>query len=141
MALHFADHAVIVTNPEVSSVRDSDRILGILQSKSKRAKEGGKVYEHLLITRYDPVRVDHGEMLSKEDVCDILAVKLMGVIPESKAVLKASNTGFPVILDAESDAAMAYSDAVARFLGEDRPLRFVAPKKQGLLSRFLSGGD
>ena len=141
MALHFADHAVIVTNPEVSSVRDSDRILGILQSKSKRAEEGGRVNEHLLITRYDPVRVDQGEMLSKEDVCDILAVELIGVIPESKAVLKASNTGFPVILDAESDAGMAYSDAVARFLGEDRPLRFVTPKKQGLLSRILSGGD
>ena len=87
------------------------------------------------------MRVDQGEMLSKEDVCDILAVKLIGVIPESKAVLKASNTGFPVILDAESDAGMAYSDAVARFLGEDRPLRFVTPKKQGLLSRILSGGD
>ena len=141
MALHFADHAVIVTNPEVSSVRDSDRILGILQSKSKRAEEGGRVNEHLLITRYDPVRVDQGEMLSKEDVCDILAVELIGVIPESKAVLKASNTGFPVILDAESDAGMAYTDAVARFLGEDRPLRFVTPKKQGLLSRILSGGD
>ena len=141
MALHFADHAVIVTNPEVSSVRDSDRILGILQSKSKRAKEGGKVHEHLLITRYDPVRVENGEMLSKEDVCDILAVKLIGVIPESKAVLKASNTGVPVILDKDSDAGLAYSDSVARFLGEDRPMQFVIPRKQGLLSRILGGGD
>ena len=141
MALYFADHAVIVTNPEVSSVRDSDRILGILQSKSKRAKEGGKVYEHLLITRYDPLRVENGEMLSRDDVCDILAVKLIGVIPESKAVLKASNTGVPVILDDNSDAGLAYSDAVCRFLGEDRPMRFVTPKKQGLFSRILGGGD
>ena len=140
MALHFADHAIIVTNPEVSSVRDSDRILGILQSKSKRAKEGGKVVEHLLVTRYDPDRVDQGEMLSKEDVCDILAVDLIGVIPESKAVLKASNTGVPVILDAESDAGQAYDDAVARFLGEERPMRFVDLKKRGLLSRMF-GGD
>jgi septum site-determining protein MinD len=140
MALHFADHAIIVTNPEVSSVRDSDRILGILQSKSKRAKEGGKVAEHLLVTRYDPDRVDQGEMLSKEDVCDILAVDLIGVIPESKAVLKASNTGVPVILDAESDAGQAYDDAVARFLGEERPMRFVDLKKRGLLSRMF-GGD
>jgi septum site-determining protein MinD len=140
MALHFADHAIIVTNPEVSSVRDSDRILGILQSKSKRAKEGGKVTEHLLVTRYDPDRVDQGEMLSKEDVCDILAVDLIGVIPESKAVLKASNTGVPVILDTESDAGQAYDDAVARFLGEERPLRFVDLKKRGLLSRMF-GGD
>lgn len=141
MALHFADHAVVVTNPEVSSVRDSDRILGILQSKSKRAKEGRKVEEHLLIARYDPARVDQGEMLSKEDICDILAVKLIGVIPESKAVLKASNIGVPVILDEDSDAGQAYSDAVARFLGDNRPLRFVTAKKRGLLSRILSGGD
>ncbi|MDB9862965.1 septum site-determining protein MinD [Litorivicinus sp.] len=141
MALHFADHAVIVTNPEVSSVRDSDRILGILQSKSKRAKEGGKVIEHLLITRYDPSRVEKGEMLSMDDVCDILAVKLIGLIPESKAVLKASNTGVPVIMDTESDAGVAYSDAVARFLGEERPLKFLKPKKQGLLQRMLGGND
>ena len=141
MALYFADHAVIVTNPEVSSVRDSDRILGILQSKSKRAKEGEKVREHLLITRYDPVRVENGEMLSKEDVCEILAVELIGVIPESKAVLKASNTGVPVILDEDSDAGLAYSDSVARFLGKDRPMRFVTPRKHGLLSRILGGGD
>ncbi len=80
-------------------------------------------------------------MLSKEDVCDILAVKLIGVIPESKAVLKASNTGVPVILDEDSDAGKAYSDAVARFLGDDRPLRFVTAKKQGRLSRILGGGD
>ena len=80
-------------------------------------------------------------MLSKEDVCDILAVKLMGVIPESKAVLKASNTGVPVILDKDSDAGLAYSDSVARFLGEDRPMQFVIPRKQGLLSRILGGGD
>lgn len=141
MALHFADHAIIVTNPEVSSVRDSDRILGILQSKSKRAKEGGRVVEHLLITRYDPVRVENGEMLSHADVCDILAVDLMGVIPESKAVLKASNTGVPVILDHESDAGVAYADAVARFLGETRPMKFLTPKKQGLFKRILGGND
>ncbi len=141
MALHFADHAIIVTNPEVSSVRDSDRILGILQSKSKRAKEGGRVEEHLLITRYDPVRVEKGEMLSTEDVCDILAVDLLGVIPESKAVLKASNTGVPVILDQESDAGQAYEDAVARFLGEERPMKFTTAKKPGLLRRILGGGD
>jgi septum site-determining protein MinD len=140
MALHFADHAIVVTNPEVSSVRDSDRILGILQSKSKRAKEGGKVTEHLLVTRYDPDRVDQGEMLSKDDVCDILAVDLLGVIPESTAVLKASNTGVPVILDTDSDAGQAYDDAVARFLGEERPLRFVDLKKRGLFSRMF-GGD
>lgn len=138
MAMYFADHAIIVTNPEVSSVRDSDRILGILASKSKRAIEGrSPVQEHLLLTRYDPDRVERGEMLSVEDVTDILAIPLIGIIPESKAVLKASNTGTPVILDEQSDAGPAYQDAIARFLGEERPMRFIHCERKGLLRRFF----
>lgn len=119
MALYFADEAIVVTNPEVSSVRDSDRILGILQSKSRRAETGAEpVKEHLLLTRYNPSRVAQGEMLSVADVEDILAIPLLGVIPESEAVLKASNQGQPVILDTETEAGQAYSDAVDRLLGE-----------------------
>ena len=119
MALYFADEAIVTTNPEVSSVRDSDRILGILQSKSKRAELGLEpVKEHLLLTRYNPERVDSGEMLSVEDVKDILAIDLLGVIPESTSVLNASNSGQPVVLDQESDAGQAYSDAINRLLGE-----------------------
>jgi septum site-determining protein MinD len=138
MALYFADEALIVTNPEVSSVRDSDRILGILQSKSRRAENSAEpVKEHLLITRYHPGRVSSGDMLSKEDILDILAIPLLGVIPESPAVLKASNAGTPVILDEKSDAGQAYDDAVARFLGEDRPLRFIKAEKRGLLNRLF----
>ena len=138
MALYFADEALVVTNPEVSSVRDSDRILGILQSKSRRAENGAEpVKEHLLITRYHPGRVSSGDMLSKEDILDILAIPLLGVIPESPAVLKASNAGTPVILDEKSDAGQAYDDAVARFLGEDRPLRFIKAEKRGLLNRIF----
>jgi len=138
MALYFADQAVVVTNPEVSSVRDSDRILGILSSKSKRAEQGLEpVKEHLLLTRYSPERVSRNEMLSVEDVLDILSISLLGVIPESQAVLKASNIGVPVILDKESDAGQAYLDAVARFLGENPPLRFVSAKKQGILQRIF----
>merc|ERR1712000_501742 len=102
MALYFADEAIVVTNPEVSSVRDSDRILGILRSKSMRAEQGKSVKEHLLLTRYNPRRVATAEMLSVADVEEILAVPLLGVIPESEAVLKASNQGTPVILDDES---------------------------------------
>ena len=137
-AMYFADSAIIVTNPEVSSVRDSDRILGLLASKTKRAIEGkAPVKEHLLITRYDSERVEKGEMLSVEDVLDILAIPLMGVIPESKAVLKASNTGIPVVLDNNSDAGTAYQDAIARFLGDDRPMRFVQPERKGLLRRLF----
>lgn len=138
MALRFADRAIIVTNPEVSSVRDSDRILGILASKSKRAEEGREpVKEHLLLTRYSPARVELGDMLNVEDVQEILSVPLLGVIPESQAVLKASNSGSPVILDNESDAGLAYEDAVARFLGEDRPHRFLTIEKQSFLKRLF----
>lgn len=138
MALRFADTAIIVTNPEVSSVRDSDRILGILSSKSKRAEEGREpVKEHLLLTRYSPARVERGDMLNVEDVQEILAISLLGIIPESMAVLKASNAGNPVIMDSESDAGLAYDDAVARFLGEDRPHRFLTMKKTGFLKRLF----
>lgn len=138
MAMYFADHAIIVTNPEVSSVRDSDRILGLLASKTKRAIENNTpIQEHLLLTRYDPVRVERGEMLSVEDVKEILAIPLIGVIPESKSVLKASNTGTPVVLDEASDAGIAYQDAIARFLGESRPMRFVSNERKGLLRRIF----
>ena len=140
MALYFADEAIVTTNPEVSSVRDSDRILGILQSKSKRAEEGlENVREHLLLTRYNPERVASGEMLSVEDVQDILAIDLLGVIPASKAVLNASNSGQPVILDSDSDAGKAYSDAIDRLLGEKVDFRFLEAEKKGLLKRIFGG--
>ena len=138
MAMYFADEAIIIANPEVSSVRDSDRILGILASKTKRAIDGAEpIKEHLLLTRYDADRVEKGEMLSVSDVTDILAIPLMGIIPESKAVLKASNTGMPVILDEQSDAGQAYQDAIARFVGEERPMRFVSCERKGLLRRLF----
>ena len=138
MAMYYADHAIVVTNPEVSSVRDSDRILGILASKTKRAKENQPaITEHLLLTRYSPERVLNGEMLSVEDVKDILAIPLLSVIPESKAVLKASNTGTPVVLDEDSDAGHAYQDAIDRFLGEEKPLRFISTERKGILRRLF----
>ena len=138
MAMYFADEAIVTTNPEVSSVRDSDRILGILSSKTKRAANGQpKVREHLLLTRYSPERVRRGEMLSVDDVKEILAIELLGVIPESQSVLSASNAGIPVILDEESDAGRAYRDAVARLLGEERPHRFLEPEKKGFLGRLF----
>jgi septum site-determining protein MinD len=139
MALYFAEEAIIVTNPEVSSVRDSDRIIGILQSKSRLAEQGKSVKEHLLLTRYNPERVARGEMLSVQDVEEILAIPLLGVIPESEAVLKASNQGIPVIHDIESDAGQAYDDAVSRYLGEDRPHRFLEKQKKGFLKRVFGG--
>ena len=138
IALYFADEAIITTNPEVSSVRDSDRILGILQSKSQRVIEGREpVKEHLLITRYDPKRVSSGDMLSLDDIVEILAIQLLGIIPESSDVLTASNAGNPVILNQKAEAGLAYSDAVARLVGDERPLRFVEEAKKGLFQRIF----
>jgi len=130
LAMYFADDAFVVTNPEVSSVRDSDRMLGILSSKSRRAEQNLEpIKEYLLLTRYSPERVKLGEMLGVDDVQEILSLHLLGVIPESKSVLNASNSGIPVILDEKSDAGQAYGDIVARYLGEDKPHRFIDDKK------------
>ena len=140
LAMYFADRAVVVVNPEVSSVRDSDRILGLLSSKTQRAEKGEtKVQEHLLLTRYSPRRVATGEMMSVDDVKEILGLDVVGVIPESPDVLSASNAGNPVILNTESDAAQAYDDAVARLLGETVPLRFLEEPKKGFFARMFGG--
>jgi septum site-determining protein MinD len=138
LAMYFADRAVVVVNPEISSVRDSDRILGLLASKTSRAEKGnGGVKEHLLLTRYNPRRVASGEMLSVDDVKEILGLDVIGVVPESPDVLSASNAGLPVILNDDSDASHAYEDAVARLLGETVPLRFVAEPKKGFFARIF----
>ena len=138
MALTFADEALVVTNPEVSSVRDSDRILGMLGSKTRRAIEGGEpIKEHLLITRYNPSRVQDGQMLSLEDIQDILRIKLIGVIPESEVVLQSSNQGSPAIHAQGSDVSEAYKDVIDRFLGEDKPLRFIEAEKPGFFKRLF----
>ena len=140
LAMHFADEALVVTNPEVSSVRDSDRIIGMLGSKTKRAIEGAEpIKEHLVITRYNPARVEEGQMLSVTDIQEILRIPLMGVIPESESVLQASNQGTPAIHLKESDVSEAYTDLVARFLGEDRPMRFVDHVKSGFFKRLFGG--
>lgn len=140
LALYFADEALVVTNPEVSSVRDSDRILGLLSSKSKRAEDGkDKIKAHLLITRYNPSRVESGEMLSINDIEDILRIPVIGVIPESTDVLQASNTGTPAISLANTNVSEAYKDVIGRFLGENHELRFTSVEKNGLLKRIFKG--
>ncbi len=138
-ALYFADEALVVTNPEVSSVRDSDRILGILDSKSRHAERGEPIEEHLLITRYIPARVSNGDMLSVEDIVEILNIPFIGAVPESGSVLQASNTGVPVILDDDSIAGQAYCDIVERFLGHDVPHRHLEEKRKGLFQRLFRG--
>ena len=138
LAMYFADDAFVITNPEIASVRDSDRMLGILSSKSRRAENGDEpIKEYLLLSRYDPKRVKLGEMLSVEDVQDILSLHLLGVIPESKSVLNASNSGVPVILDETSKAGQSYVDIVDRYLGEDKPHRFIDEEKKGLFGRLF----
>ncbi|MGY1457093.1 MULTISPECIES: septum site-determining protein MinD [unclassified Luteimonas] len=139
LAMYFADQAVVVVNPEVSSVRDSDRIIGLLDSKTRRAEAGEPIKSHLLVTRYNPQRVGDGEMLSITDVEDVLGLKTVGVIPESGDVLNASNKGEPVILDMESEAGQAYDDAVARIMGEERPMRFIQLEKKGFFSKLFGG--
>jgi septum site-determining protein MinD len=140
MALRFADEALVITNPEVSAVRDADRMLGLIEAKSMRAEQGlDRVKEHLVITRYAPQRADKGEMLAHTDVAELLSLSILGLIPESEQVLDCSNQGLPVILANGSPVAQAYDDMVARFLGEDRPLRFIQPESAPFWKRLFGG--
>jgi septum site-determining protein MinD len=137
LAMRFADEAVVVTNPEVSSVRDSDRIIGLLDSRTLRAERGESIPKYVLVTRFDPVRAARGEMLSIDDVLDILSTPLLGIIPESEGVLRASNVGCPVTLNEPGNpAARAYSDAARRLQGEAVPLVLPVERK-GLFDRLF----
>jgi septum site-determining protein MinD len=139
MAMYFADSALVLANPEISSVRDADRMLGMLNSKTKRAEESREpVKELLLITRYNPSRVVGGHMLTLDDIQEILRTPLIGVIPESDMVLQASNQGVPVVHMAKTDISEAYLDVVQRFLGNERPMRFTEPVKAGFLQRMIN---
>ena len=137
VAMYFADRAVVVVNPDATSIRDSERILALLAAKSRRAESGDSVCKQLLLTRYAIEKVEHGEQLSVTEVETILGIPVIGVIPESPEVPTSSHAGVPVILDPDSDAGVAYADAVARLLGEDRPMRFTGSEKKGLLARMF----
>ncbi|MCB1444935.1 MAG: septum site-determining protein MinD [Rhizobiaceae bacterium] len=137
LAMRHADMAVVVTNPEVSSVRDSDRIIGLLDSKTMKAERGERVEKHLLLTRYDGNRAERGDMLKVDDVLEILSIPLLGIVPESMDVLKASNLGAPVTLaDSRSAPALAYFDAARRLAGEEVPLS-VPGAKVGLFGKIF----
>jgi septum site-determining protein MinD len=137
LAMRFADAAVIVTNPEVSSVRDSDRIIGLLDSKTEKAEKGQRIEKHILITRYDAQRAARGEMLNIEDVLEILSTPLLGIIPESEEVLRASNIGSPVTLNnAASAPARAYLDAARRLKGDDVPM-IIPSDRKGLFDKLF----
>jgi septum site-determining protein MinD len=133
LAMRHADTAVVVTNPEVSSVRDSDRIIGLLDSKTLKAERGERMEKHLLLTRYDANRAERGDMLKVDDVLEILSIPLLGIIPESMDVLRASNIGAPVTLaDSRSAPAMAYFDAARRLAGEVLPITIPGEKRNFL---------
>jgi septum site-determining protein MinD len=134
LAMRFADVAILVTNPEVSSVRDTDRIIGLLDSKTAKAETGERIEKQLLLTRYDRVRAERGEMLKVEDVLEILAVPLLAIIPESPEVLRASNLGSPVTIHSPTCApSRAYEEAVRRLKGETTHLN----DRRGFLHRLL----
>jgi len=133
----FADVAIIVVNPEVSSIRDSDRVIGLVDSKSKKAKEGKSVDKLLIINRINPELVDKGEMLATEDILEILSIKLIGKVPEDKSVIDASNKGKPVILNPNSEAGKAYARIGKRLCGEVVPFEDVEKiKNQGIMGKI-----
>lgn len=137
LAMRYADLAVVVTNPEVSSVRDSDRIIGLLDAKTEKASRGERMEKHLLLTRYDPIRAGRGDMLGIEDVLDILSIPLLAVIPESEEVLRASNIGSPVTISSPRSApARAYDEAAQRLMGVDVPIS-IPNGRSGLLTRLF----
>lgn len=137
LAMRHADIAVVVTNPEVSSVRDSDRIIGLLDAKTAKAERGERMEKHLLLTRYNADRAERGDMLKVDDVLEILSIPLLGIIPESMDVLRASNIGSPVTLaDSRSVPAMAYFDAARRLAGETVPIT-IPGEKRGLFGKIF----
>jgi septum site-determining protein MinD len=137
-AMYYADMAIVVSNPEVSSIRDSDRVVGLLDSRTKKSEDGGEVEKYLLVTRYDAERVKRDEMLSIEDVNDILALPLIGVIPESEDVVNSSNKGLPVIANKDSLVAKCYMDCVERILGNDVEFRDLNSRKSLFSKIFRS---
>ena len=140
MSMYFADQAIIVSNPEVSSVRDSDRIIGLLDSKTEKARTKGKMKKHLLLTRYNKERAEKDEMLKPEDIVDLLSIPLIGIIAESADVIKSSNEGSPVILNEDSNAGKGYQDMVSRICGDEvEMVIYDSGKKKGIFSRIFGG--
>jgi septum site-determining protein MinD len=138
LAMRHADVAIVVTNPEVSSVRDSDRVIGLLDSKTEKAENGQHIEKHLLVTRYNAARAARNEMLKIQDILDILAIPLVGIIPDSEEVLRASNTGAPVTINnPDGPAALAYFEAARRLRGENIPVTMPGMAKTGLLQRLF----
>jgi len=118
-SIFLADRALIVSTPDVSSVRDADRVIGIIDAKSEKAKEGKEVEKHVIINRIKPEMVEAGNMLSTEDVLGILALPLIGVIPDDEDIIGSTNMGDPIINKEKSISAESYKRIARRVLGEE----------------------
>ena len=138
LAMRHADIAIVVTNPEISSVRDADRIIGLLDSKTERAERGERVDKRLLLTRYDAGRAARSEMLTIDDVLEILSIPLLGIIPESQDVLRASNLGTPVtLINPTSGPGRAYLEAARRLIGESIEMRVPNEDRKTLFGKLF----
>jgi septum site-determining protein MinD len=125
-----ADQVIVVTNPEVSAVRDADRIIGIVEAEEKGTPK-------LLINRLNPEMVRQNNMLSADVVVDLLAIHLLGIVPEDKNVLISTNKGTPIALDGKSPASQAYRNIARRIQGENVPLMDL-DKGSGFFNRISS---
>jgi len=135
--IEFADAAIVVVNPEVSSIRDADRAIGILDSKSDKVKNGEDVAKYLIINRIVADMVESGEMLKSDDILEILNIKLLGKVPEDKGVIDASNQGKPVILDKKSIAGQAYVRISGRLCGQQVDMKDIEISDSGLFQKIV----
>lgn len=139
MAMYFADDALLIATPEKPSLRDTDRMLGLLNERTHRArKKLDAVKPHLVVNRYRHELARKGHMLTPQDMQESLSIKMLGIVPDSETVTRAANSGQPVILDHKSIAGQAYVDTVARYLGESVPFVLHGPPRKGLFGRMFS---
>jgi septum site-determining protein MinD len=135
-SIFLADRALIVSTPDVSAVRDADRVIGIIDAKSEKAKNGEEVQKHVIINRLNPEMVDNGNMLGVEDVLNILALPLIGVVPDDSSIITSTNKGEPIYYDKNSIAATAYQNIARRVVGEEVPFLDLKFKK-GFFKRIF----
>lgn len=133
-AIAFADRSLVISTPDVSSVRDADRVIGIIDAKSLKAQQGGEVRKDIIINRIKPDLVQKGDMLSVDDVLKILALPLIGVVLDDEKVISSTNTGEPVVRDMKSKSGEAYRRIAKRILGEE--VEYMELKSKGFFGKI-----
>jgi septum site-determining protein MinD len=121
-SIFLADRAIVVTTPEISAVRDADRVIGIIDAKSQKAIDGQEVEKHIIVNRLKPELIEKGDMLSVEDVLHILSLPLIGVVPDTEEIVSSTNLGEPIIHNEKSVAGEAFRRIAKRIEGDDVPL-------------------